>query len=262
MDYGPAPPQRDPEVPSAADDEEDGETPDDRPSTGRTTGFEDRDLRVILEIDRAGPCLMDEVADDVLDVDVRLESGQCFVDIVLRDDEAADEVSTKHFSDQVCSYCPGKAFAEYGCLPRYLEVQDGGFVMETYVENTETVSSLVDDLREMCDRVSLRSLVSTERSGYQELCSVDLSELTLKQREAVYHAKKSGYYDPDSPVSLDDLADRVGVSSSALSQRLNRAEKNVLKQLDYDCPCVREREQEQLRSQRTRSARHQVAEGD
>lgn len=214
------------------------------------SGFEDRSLRVVLEVDRAGPCVMDSIADEIVDVEVRLDGERCYVDVSMQDrNDECEQVRTKHFSEQICSYCPGAVFSEYGCLPRYREVHERGFIMETCVEDTATVSSLVDDLREVCDRVSLRSLVSTDQEGYEELCAIDLSELTLKQREAIYHAKKLGYYDPDAPVSLEDVANTIGISPSALSQRLTRAEKNVIKQIECDCPNIRKQEREGARAQ-------------
>ena len=41
----------------------------------------------------------------------------------------------------------------------------------------------------------------------------------------------------DDDVSLDELPDRIGISTSALSQRLRRAEGNILRQLSVECSC-------------------------
>ena len=197
---------------------------------------EDREMRVRLEIERGGPCRLDRIEGDVIGIDVRLSDEACNVDAVVRD-PAADDVSTQYFENLLCKHCPGKVFKEHGCLPRYREINEGSFVVETYVADTEAVADLVADIRSICANVSLRSIVSTDRSEFKEDCSVDLSALTTKQRKAVYHAKEMGYYDPDSDVALGELAERIGISTSALSQRLRRAEGNVLRQLSVECSC-------------------------
>ena len=209
------------------------------PSRGHER-IEDRDLRVVLEIVRGGPCFMDGVDGDIVDVDVRFENEQCHCDVTVRaDDEDGEErVETKYGSNDVCSHCPGVIFSKHGCIPRFLGVGDGWFVVETYAADTEAVSSLVADVREVCDRVSVKSLVSTDRDSHDDVCSVDISTLTPKQREAVEHATEAGYYDPDTRVPLEDLADDLGISSSALSQRLRRAESNVMRQLARKSECL------------------------
>jgi len=197
---------------------------------------EDREMRVVLDIERGGPCRLDRMEGDVVGIDVRLSEEACNVDAVVRN-PGSDDVSTQYFENQLCEHCPGKAFEEHGCLPRYREIEDGSFVVETYVADTAAVANLVADIRSICANVSLRSIVSTDRSEFTEDCSVDLSALTEKQRKAVYHAKEMGYYDSNSDVSLGELAERIGISTSALSQRLRRAEGNVLRQLSVECSC-------------------------
>lgn len=203
--------------------------------------MEDRDLRVVLEIVRGGPCRLDNVEGDVVGIDVRLGEDVCNVDAAVRDPEE-ERVSTQFFENHLCDHCPGKVFADHGCLPRYRELNDGSFVVETYVADTEAVADLVGDIRSACERVSLRSIVSTDTSEFEENCSIDISALTKKQREAVYYAQLLGYYDPDSEVSLNQLAEKIGISTSALSQRLQRAEGNVLRQLSVGCSCWDEAE--------------------
>lgn len=199
---------------------------------------EEHTIRVVLEIERGGPCVMDEIDGDILDTEIRYENGQCRSDIDIREQTPnGPREHTKQFTSSICAHCPRDIFSSYGCIPRYLEVGTGWFVVETYLPNTEMVSSLVNEIRECCERVTLRSLNSTDQERYAENCSVDVSLLTPKQREAVHTAKQMGYYDADSTVSLEQIAKRLGISKSALSQRLNRAESNVLRQIPCECSC-------------------------
>lgn len=203
-------------------------------SNGDSSQSEERELRIVLEIERKGPCCMDDYAEQVLDVDVRLDEETCNVDATVRDAEN-ETVRTMFFSEQLCSYCPGKIFSKYDCLPRYRRIDEGSFIMETFVSDTDTVANIVNEVREISDSVSVKSIVPTDDGDGTEIDIVDLTEMTNKQRQALQYAKDAGYYDSGTDVSLQDLADRMEVSTSALSQLLDRAESNVIKQLTVNC---------------------------
>jgi len=199
---------------------------------------EDRNLRVVLEIVRGGPCFMDDLNGDIVDVNVRLDDERCQCDVSVRESTPeGTQTTTKYSSNELCDHCPGAVFAEHGCIPRYRRVGNGWFVMETLVKDTEMVSDIVDGVRQICERVTLRSIVATDGSNVPEICDVDVSVLTPKQREAVCAAKKAGYYDPDVRTPLKEISDELDISSSALSQRLNRAEGNIMVQLPCSCVC-------------------------
>jgi len=199
---------------------------------------EDRTLRVVLEIVRGGPCFMDELEGDIVDLNVRLDGDQCQCDVTVRESTAnGDRTTTKHASRDLCDHCPGVVFSEHGCIPRYRQVGNGWFVMETFVGDTETVAAIVGGVREVCERVTVKSIVGTDGSDAPEICDVDVSVLTPKQREAVHLATEAGYYDADSSVSLEEVGEGLSISKSALSQRLQRAERNIIRQLADACAC-------------------------
>lgn len=198
---------------------------------------EDRQLRVELEIDRGGYCPTDDIEEDIVSLDVRFQGGRCMAEAEVRTCEDQSATTNKQFSAEVCEHCPGVIFARYGCIPRFLKVKDESFVVETYLKNAERLSDLVNDIRDRCARATVLSITSTSDSGIVESCSVDLSALTPKQREAVTIAQEEDHYDPDGSESLASIADRIGISESALSQRLQRAEANILNQLDCECSC-------------------------
>ncbi|MFW6383912.1 MAG: helix-turn-helix domain-containing protein [Halodesulfurarchaeum sp.] len=193
---------------------------------------EERQLRVVLEVERSGPCRMDEWADRVMDVEVRLDEESCNVDATVRGED--DSVRTMFFSEDLCSYCPGKVLARFDCLPRYRRIDENSFIMETFVSDTEMVSEIVASVREISDNVLVKSIVPTDSAEGSEIEIVDLTELTGKQRRALSRAQETGYYDPDRQVSLEELAADLSISTSALSQLLKRAEANVVRQLDFD----------------------------
>ncbi len=197
---------------------------------------QDRGVRAVLEVERGGACPLDEFEGNVLDVDVRYRMGQCLAEVELLECGETSP-STKQFSSPICEHCPGIVFSRHGCIPRFLEASTGSFVVETRLDHVDTLSTLVNEVRQRCASVTVRSLTSSEGPDGVESCSVDITSLTPKQREAVSIAQDCGHYDSDSDASLSDVAAEVDISTSALSQRLQRAEANVLRQLNCECDC-------------------------
>jgi predicted DNA binding protein len=77
----------------------------------------------------------------------------------------------------------------------------------------------------------LRIVDVDDDAGAPDVAEIDLTRLTDKQRDALLRAVDRGYYETPQAVSLDELAEEFGVSKSALSQRLTRAEGTVMAQL-------------------------------
>lgn len=57
----------------------------------------------------------------------------------------------------------------------------------------------------------------------------DVTPLSERQRELVVTAVERGYYDTPRRCSLTELADEVGISKSACSETLHRAEETIVK---------------------------------
>lgn len=57
---------------------------------------------------------------------------------------------------------------------------------------------------------------------------VDLSDVTVKQWQALELAYERGYYDCPRKADLSELADELGISKSAVSQRLRAAEARLV----------------------------------
>lgn len=58
---------------------------------------------------------------------------------------------------------------------------------------------------------------------------LDLDILTDKQRQALELALDSGYYDQPRETCLTDLAEELGITESAVSQRIRNAERKLVK---------------------------------
>lgn len=59
--------------------------------------------------------------------------------------------------------------------------------------------------------------------------SFDLGVLTDKQRRTLEIALEEGYYERPREISLSELADRLDISKSAVSQRIRNAEIKLVK---------------------------------
>lgn len=227
----------------------------DTPADPQQAAVEDRDLRVVLEIERGGSCFMDDLAGDVIDLDVRIIDGMCHTEATVCEscnpDESTieapqaneadsdstteaddDRVITKYHTDEVCEYCPSSVFSAYGCIPHFVRAEGNSFFIKAFLPNSAVVSNLVADLNEVGSTVRLVSMTHTG-SGEElseEIYEVDVSALTPKQRAALELAIEEGYYESGEKPSMETLADQLGISTSAFSQRLARAEGNVMGQ--------------------------------
>lgn len=217
-------------------------------ATGHQPLTESRDLRVVLEIERGGPCYVDDLDGEVIDVDVRVDNGICQSEVTVCEScetdtptketcapevvENGERVITKYHTDEVCDHCPTAVFSAYGCIPHFLREGEGSFFIKTFLPSSAIVSDLVSDLTEIGSTVRLVSMTHTG-SGEElreEIYEVDVSVLTPKQREALQLAIDEGYYEPGEEPSMSTLAEQFDISTSAFSQRLSRAEKNVMGQ--------------------------------
>ena len=85
----------------------------------------------------------------------------------------------------------------------------------------------------------LRSSLKTERVNYKVLSLTDakfslnspISRLTEKQQEAISLAFRLGYFDTPRKISVDELAEKLGLSSSTLAVHLRRAERRLLAEM-------------------------------
>lgn len=218
----------------------------------RAVAVEDRDLRVVLELERGGSCFIDDLDGDVIDFDVRIVGETCHAEATVCEscepsesmpevcggdvDPGDDRVITKYHTDQMCDHCPTSVFSAYGCIPHFIRAEGQSFFIQVFLPDSAMVSKLVADLNEILAGVRLVSMTHTG-SGEEldeEIYEVDVSVLTPKQREALVLAIEKGYYEGEDAPSMASLAEAFDISTSAFSQRLSRAERNVMGQFVDD----------------------------
>lgn len=169
------------------------------------------------------PALADGAVDDV---EFTRGAEECLVDFVLASGEVVSKSGPPRRSPCLCD-----AFQRRRCVPQYDRIEDGWVHASTHVEGHERISPLVADLRAIADRVVVDRLVVAERDGSHDPVLFDRATLTDKQREAVEAAVERGYYANGSDVRLADVADDLGISQSALSERLRTAHSKLITDL-------------------------------
>lgn len=123
--------------------------------------------------------------------------------------------------------CPCSIFDDHDCIADLEASIDGRLRYSVVVPDRETVRCVIKDLRASGLTVSLERIGvgagPDERPG-------ECVSLTEKQQEALAIADAAGYYDRPREATLDDLADELDVTPSAVSQRLTAIERKLVRE--------------------------------
>ncbi|WP_418286404.1 helix-turn-helix domain-containing protein [Halorubrum sp. DTA46] len=186
---------------------------------------DDRRLRVDLDVTPSDDwdCPIVDETDDASDVAINAVGHECTVDV-----QPASGDGLIRGQGAVTEDCLCRIFREFGCVPHVQRVTDGTMLVTTYVDDRTVVREIVDALRDALDSVRLARLAVVEGPEATEQVTFDLSALTPKQREGLELAVVRGYFDDDADVALGDLAAELGISKSALSQRLRTAQAKLV----------------------------------
>lgn len=197
----------------------------------------ERDLCVEFELLPAKTCScpLTGIEGEVIDIRQQLTNDTCYTDTTVRsvacqcrnDRDCAEIVHTESGFQETC---PCGVFSALGCIPRFTEISEDCVRIETYLPNREVLTKLVEELRMVVEELHLCRLKRVESVADRETpdsVTLELNELTDKQREAATRAVTAGYYSTPRAVSLGDLAEDLDISKSALSQRLNAVESKL-----------------------------------
>jgi predicted DNA binding protein len=187
-------------------------------------GGEGRRLRVDLEVDPGADrgCPIVAEAEEAAEVAVNAVGDECAVDLTTPDGEVRTGAGT------VTEDCLCHAFGRLGYVPHFRRADGGTVHVTAYVDDRDAVRELVTELRGAVARVRLARLAVVEGPDATEQATFDLSALTAKQRRGLELAVVRGYFDDDRDVRLSDLAEELGISKSALSQRLRTAQAKLV----------------------------------
>jgi hypothetical protein len=149
---------------------------------------------------------------------------ECHAEVVYTE---GGEQSREYHTSPVSSKCICPVFEQHDCVPEIKAVENGSIIVVVSVPNRAALRQLLDGLRQVGAVVVVDWLVSGDNS--EVTTEIDVSSITSKQRQALERALEAGYYDEPREADLADLADELGISRSAVSQRLNAAETKLVK---------------------------------
>ena len=128
-------------------------------------------------------------------------------------------------------HCVCPVFSEHDCLASIEGFEGRTLSITVAVPDREELSGVVATLRERGASVRLKRIASSAVDTGQRMLELDADGITDKQREAVRAAVRGGYYETPRESDLSDLADRLDVSRSAVSQRLTAVESKLVEEL-------------------------------
>lgn len=192
-------------------------------------------VELVIDLDPGHECPLASATDPAATGKIQLVGDTCHLTLATGGRDGSGPVRTHRTTVDDDCVCP--TFCHGDCVPEVLAVDGGSLLVGAYADDRETLQSVIADVREKAARVDLRRLTMRRRddgeSGWRRE-AMDRVSLTEKQREAVTTAVEMGYYETPRTASLGDLSDRLGVSRSALSQRLNAVETKLVTALVAD----------------------------
>lgn len=154
------------------------------------------------------------------------ESGcSCRAEVSVTRDGHTDRQFVKGTVEENC-ICP--IFRRNDCIAEIQAVQSGSLIVGVTISDRSALKTVFQKLKATGATVDLRQIRELDDKSSDRILEIDTESITDKQREAVEAAHEAGYYDKPRRATLDDLADQLGISCSAVSQRLNAAETTLI----------------------------------
>lgn len=209
-----------------------------RRDTGVVSRTTDSDVvrgRLGVAIDPESHCgtLTAPTAAEVLWQDHRIREGpggagesddrirECHTELCHTDD---DRSRYEYRVTETCSSCLCPLLADSDCLARPERITGNTLVVGATARSGERFRSLVAAIR---DRSPSVDIIRVQWNGKDS--AGDRPEgFTKCQVEAVKTAIATGYYENPRTATLEDVAERLGITKSATSQRLNAAERKLV----------------------------------
>jgi len=154
------------------------------------------------------------------------EGAACHADITVED---GDGRRRRLVSDAANDHCICPAFSAHRCVATIERVLGDAVAVRLSVPDRETLRDVVADLRDRGADVELARLDAA--AAEERTLELDVGAVTDAQREAIRVADRLGYYDDPREADLGDVADELGISRSAASQRLNGAASTLVLEL-------------------------------
>ncbi|WP_436934515.1 helix-turn-helix domain-containing protein [Halovenus marina] len=154
---------------------------------------------------------------------------ECHSEVVL---EGGDDLTAAYLTSDVTTHCICPVFAECDCISHITAVRDQKLIVDVTVRDRATLRELMRGLGAVDASVTVEWLVRGDSSTITT--EIDTSSITDKQQTAIETAVEMGYYEQPRTTDLGAIADELGISESAVSQRLNNAETKLVEAYLHD----------------------------
>lgn len=201
-------------------------------------------VRLTLTVDLPLDCPLEGYSGDITASHREVDDDTCHCQFVVRSEDGIEETHKRSSYDvSTDERCICRVVNDHGATPFLDRIENGTLTLTAYLDRREDACELYTDVHSYFPEVEVERL-STKRGEEvtSDRVSVDVSELTKKQRQAVELAVVRGYYANPRGADLETLAEELGISRQALAHRLHSAEGKLLGQLftethdDLDCP--------------------------
>lgn len=152
------------------------------------------------------------------------EYNECHTELSTSDNGSP---SRSYLTSEVHEKCICPVLADHECIPEVTGVRGNTLIISLIVPKQTVLRELLADLRDIEATVSVEWLVHGNPS--ETLAELDVSSITPKQQTALETALEMGYYETPRETDLATLSEELGISKSAVSQRLNSAETKLVK---------------------------------
>jgi len=194
------------------------------------TSFGESPLTALLRIEpaRKPNCIVASEGADADSVSQQVKSGEdgdgeCHTEVVR---EREDGTESSYLVGPVTRDCVCPVFESHDCIPEIESVEGGEILVSVTARDGSEVREVIEEIKKTGASVKLERLINNgETSGS---VSLKIRDVTEKQRDALEAAVEMGYYEKPREASLEDLALEIGVSKSAVSQRLNCVEAKLV----------------------------------
>jgi hypothetical protein len=110
----------------------------------------------------------------------------------------------------------GPALVDHGLQIEALQNEGGGWAFRVVAPDREALQNAIECCQEECESFSLSELYTAEAPSGEE------ATLSDAQRETLELAYEAGFYEVPRRTDQSELAETLGISTSAVSQRLRK----------------------------------------
>lgn len=170
-----------------------------------------------------------EATNDVIETHIDVDT----VDVLekYKPENASRTTATLFIRGNLSKFSPLQTLMYEGFLPLGpTKLEDGSECFDLLLEERDELSDVTKILSEFgnvhIERISkgFRREITPSSAEWQEL----LSSIPKRQRELLNLALTEGYFDIPRKVTLEELADEMGITKTTASNHLRKAEKSVM----------------------------------